>query len=91
MFRVSRRRMMNVQQLSRGIKKTHLRQHYHCNFRWLWQNVTRRCEKSPHGHDLPSVAISRKKTKIRLCRTVNLNGRSDRRLRLRSKMSDFIP
>ena len=34
--------------------------------------------KSHHaGHDLTSVAVSEKRTKIRLCRTVNLNGRSD--------------
>jgi hypothetical protein len=82
---------MNLRQLSRRIGITHLRQHYHPDFGSLWQNVTRRLEKSPRGHDLTPVAVSEKETEIRLWRTVNLNGRSDRRLSLRTKKSDFIP
>ena len=59
-FRVHNDQMMNIRQHSRRIGKTHLRQHYHPDFGSLWQNVTRRREKSSRGHDLTSVAVSEK-------------------------------
>jgi len=57
-FRVHRSRMINVRHQSRRIEKTRLRQHYHSDFGSLWQNVTRRREKTPRGHDLTPVAVS---------------------------------